>query len=49
MVLLLSGVAVVALLASACGGDDENTVDSVLLNDAVSTYAAGASTAASIA
>ena len=31
----------VALLASACGGDDEKTVDSVLLNDAVSTYAAG--------
>ena len=38
--LLLAGVAVVALLASACG-DDERTVDSVMLNDAVATYAAG--------
>ena len=39
--LLLSGAVAVALVASACGGDDDKSVDSVLLNDAVATYAAG--------
>ena len=41
MAVLVSGLAVLALVAAACGEDEAKSVDSVLLNDAVSTYAAG--------
>lgn len=38
---LVAGLVVLTLFAAACGGDDNNSADETLLNDAVATYVAG--------